>query len=829
MSNPNNRIPRMVNFTRRLPLYGLQKLITTLLLLAYFFQGLAQGDIAAELQQKFDIYRKETLLEKLYVHTDKSVYLTGEVLWFKVYAVDAFFHKPLPLSSVAYVEILDKNNKAVLQSKISLKKGDGYCDGNGSFFMPASINSGNYKLRAYTSWMKNFSADYFFEKSITIYNPQKGANMDSASQTQNLEAHIDFFPEGGNLVSGLVSKVAFCVTDQYGKGLSFQGLLLSTMGDTILSFHPLKFGMGNFSFTPALHHNYKAVIRLQDGTELVKEMPPAYDQGYVMGLGRSSNNQLEIIVRAKTSSNLPLNGQGVYLFILTRGSVKWVAGKTLENGQAVFLVDSPRFGEGISQITVFNSNKQPVCERLFFHYPKNSLQLRIITDHAEYSCRKKINVDIFSGIDNDHPLAADLSLAVYRVDSLQNADPGNIENYLWLSGDLRGSVESPAYYFNSPSPETTEAMDNLMLTQGWRRFKWEDVLANKKPTFEFLPEYNGHLISGKIMDSRTGLPIEHTECYISVPGVYPQFQTSLSDDQGRIRFEMKNFYGSREIIVQTNPRADSGYTLDIQKPFSGQFSSAAFPRFSMPDKKSSTLRYASINTQAQDLYLGGKIQQFIPPTMDTLPFYQEPDERYLLDNYTRFTTMEEVIREYVKGVGISKTDGSFSLSVVNDWSKLKFNEGPLVLLDGVPVYDIDKFIKNYDPLKLYKLEVLRREYFLGYKSFAGILNFSTYAGDLAGYELDPGAVVLDYKGLELQRKFYAPVYESKEQTSSHLPDFRNLLYWEPGLKTDLKGKAQLGFYASDLPGKYAVVVQGLDQGGKLGSGVIFFEVIEKSK
>ena len=210
--------------------------------------------------------------------------------------------------------------------------------------------------------------------------------------------------------------------------------------------------------------------------------------------------------------------------------------------------------------------------------------------------------------------------------------------------------------------------------------------------------------------------------------------------------------------------------------------------------------------------------------MDTFPFYQEPDERYLLDNYTRFTTMEEIIREYVKGVGISKTDGNFSLSVVNDRSKLKFNEGPLVLIDGVPVVDVDKFVKNYDPLKLYKLEVVRREYFLGYKSFDGILSFSTYGGDLAGYELDPGAVVLDYEGLELQRKFYAPVYENQEQTSSHLPDFRSLLYWEPELKTSVQGKAQLDFYASDLPGKYAIVMQGLDAEGAPGSQVIFIEV-----
>jgi hypothetical protein len=828
MSNPIKRILKNRYFIRALPFFGMQKIIATILLTAYFFQGMAQGDFGAVLQGKFDAYRKSVLFEQLFVHTDKHVYVAGEILWFKVYAVDAFFHQPLPLSSVAYVELLDKNNKAVLQSKISLRKAGGYCDGNGSLYLPAFINSGNYKFRVYTSWMKNFGADYFFEKIITVYNLQKGAGMDSVSKTRSLDVHVDFFPEGGNLVNSLVNKVAFRVTDQYAKGLDFTGVLVNKRGDSILSFRPLKFGMGSFSFTPVPESSYYVVIRLAEGTLVKKELPAAYNQGYVMHLEKRLDGQLEVSVK-RPFKEVQKNNDPVYLFILSRGSIKLVLSKALENGEAVFFIDTARLGEGVSQITVFNSDKQPVCERLFFRYPKNKLLLRIKTDQAEYSSRKKINVDIISGTDDDHPSAADLSLAVYRVDSLQNADPVNIENYLWLSADLRGSVESPEYYFNGSSPKISEVMDNLMLTQGWRRFKWEEVLGNKKPAFEFLPEYNGHLISGKIVNSRSGLPLEHIECYLSVPGAYPQFRTSLSDDQGRIRFEVKNFYASREIIVQTNPRSDSGYALDIQKPFSDQFSSAAYPLFSMPDIQSSGLLYASINTQAQDLYLGGKIKQFMPPVMDTLPFYQEPDERYLLDNYTRFTTMEEIIREYVKGVGISKTDGIFSLSVVNDWSKIKFNQGPLVLLDGVPVFDVDKFIKNYDPLKLYKLEVVRKEYFLGYKSFDGVLNFSTYGGDLAGYDLDPAAVVLDYEGLELQRKFYAPEYESKEQTSSHLPDFRNLLYWEPELKTNSHGRTQLGFYSSDLPGKYAVVVQGLDTGGNLGSQVIFFDVKGKSK
>jgi hypothetical protein len=146
-----------------------------------------------------------------------------------------------------------------------------------------------------------------------------------------------------------------------------------------------------------------------------------------------------------------------------------------------------------------------------------------------------------------------------------------------------------------------------------------------------------------------------------------------------------------------------------------------------------------------------------------------------------------------------------------------------VLLDGVPVFDIDKLM-NYDPLKIRKLDVVSRMYFLNNMFFEGVVNFTTYKGNLEGYELDPHATVIDYEGLQLQREFYAPVYDTREQAESRLPDFRNLLYWSPQIKTNNAGKQEVSFYSSDLPGKYAVVLQGLTADGKAGSQQIQFEV-----
>jgi hypothetical protein len=155
-----------------------------------------------------------------------------------------------------------------------------------------------------------------------------------------------------------------------------------------------------------------------------------------------------------------------------------------------------------------------------------------------------------------------------------------------------------------------------------------------------------------------------------------------------------------------------------------------------------------------------------------------------------------------------------------------FRDNPLVLLDGVPVFDINK-IMNYDPRKVRKLDVMTRKYFLGNLSFSGIVSYTTYQGNLRDFELDPHAFSTNYEGLQLEREFYSPRYENQQQHESRVSDARDLLYWSPSLKTNRLGKQQLEFYSSDVPGKYVAVVQGITKNGKPGSARFTFQVIHR--
>jgi hypothetical protein len=725
-----------------------------------------------------------------------------------MYIVNTNDNKPINLSKVAYVELLDREQKPVLQEKIAVDRGTG----DGSVYLPLSLGSGIYRLRAYTSWMKNFNADYFFEKPVTIVNPQKGLTV-YTPPLRNYD--IQFFPEGGELVKGMQSRVAFRIVDQAGRGLNCRGIVVSNTGDTITAFQSLTFGMGSFSFKPEQGNVYKAIIQSED-TTIETQLPDALNEGYVLKVNSVDNSKLEISV----STNVRSAGM-IYVFIHSRLVPDISREVELTNGVAKWIVDKSNLGPGISQITIFNSAKQPVCERLFFQKPSQRLIIQPAIKEQQFSSRKKVEITINSMDELKKPVVANMSVSIFRLDSLQKMESGNIENYFWLTSDLKGNIESPEYYFSENNPDLNEATDNLMLTHGWRKFNWQDILQHSKPVYSFIPEYRGHIICGKITNKRTGKPVPDMLAYLSVPGSRVQLYVSKSDSTGQVYFYTKDFYGPNEIILQTEGGKDADYNLEIISPFADKFSSKELPYLSLSPDMHDLLTDHSTSTQVLNHFDGEKLKRFVSPVNDSAAFYGGADISYLLDNYTRFSTMEEVLREYVHEVLVRRQKDDYRFIVADVDNKL-FLDNPLTLLDGVPVFDPNKIIK-YDPLKVQKIDIIKRKYFYGPLISNGIVNFITYQADTsASPDLYPAG--LEYDGLQYQREFFSPVYETQDEFSSRLPDFRNVLYWSPNIQTTSLGKTEISFYTSDIKGQYIAIIQGMDSDGRFGENSVSFEV-----
>jgi len=767
-----------------------------------------QADSLGGIAGKFVRYEQRGPQEKLFLHLDRPLYLSGETMWFKVYALDGTAAKPLALSGVAYVEVLNAAHRPVLQGKIALAN----ATGQGSFLLPASLASGAYTVRAYTNWMKNFGPDAYFQAAVTVINTA-GASGPAAGK-DSAAYDVQFFPEGGNLVQGLRSKVAFKVTGRTGAGVAAEGTVLGPDGAVVARFATLRLGMGTFSFTPAAAKaGYTAVLRLGPQRTISRKLPPVYEQGYVMRLENSSPDHLTLVVNATTTQP-----ETIYLLAHSRQKMAVALQAQLINGQSGFVIDKSQLLAGVSHLTVFNSRQQPVCERLYFQPPAHALDIVARADRPQYAPRAKVSLQVATP---GQPRAS-LSMAVYRLDSLNQAPAVAIDRYLWLTADLKGAVETPDYYFTAPGPEAAEAADNLMLTQGWSRFRWADVLAASLPPLEYRPEPDGPVVQARLTQAGADRPRAGVMTYLSSPSRIIRLNNSLSNANGLVQFELHGSYGPQELVLQADPQQDSTGQLALLNPFSTQFSAAPPVPFRLAPRFLPDYAKRHLQQQAQGVYFGKYRSRFVVPPADSLAFYGTPDETYLLDKYTRFKVLEEVLREYVPGVLVKIRKDGFHLMVVDRTDKTILKENPMVLLDGVPVFNLNKLMA-LSPLKIQKLEVMDNRYFHGLAIYNGLVSFTTYRGDLAGFPLDPRVLVQQYEGVQRQREFYAPRYDTPQAAQSRLPDLRNLLYWNPDITTGPDARP-VDFYTGDQAGRYLVVLQGLSATGLAGSTRFVLEV-----
>ncbi|UOQ71271.1 hypothetical protein [Hymenobacter cellulosilyticus] len=773
----------------------------------------AQSDSLRTLDRQLSRYSQQRLPEKLFLHVDRPFYVSGEIMWFKVYAVDGVQHKPLMVSKVAYVELLDREQKPVLQGKIKLLN----AAGQGTFVLPKSLASGTYTVRAYTNWMKNFPPEYYFHSTITVVNTF-GSVTKAAPTPTTAGTDAQFFPEGGHLVKGLTSTVAFQVTDQRGQGVAASGIIVDQRGRNVAQLSTLKFGLGSFAFTPTeTGASYSAILQLPNNQTLTRKLPAVQEQGYVLHLASTANG-LSVTVQttvAGADDILLLGHARQQPFVATMGRFR--------DNKAVFTLDKKDLPEGIAHFTVFNAARKPLCERLYFTPPTQQLTLRASTDKKEYSVREKVSLQLSAAGPGARPLPANASVAVYRLDSLSAAAGTSINSYLWLASDLKGRIENPDYYFSANSAEVAQAADNLMLTQGWSRFRWADVVGSSRPAPAFYPETSGHWIQGKLTHRGTGQAAPGIPVYLASPSRQPRLYSSISQPDGRVQFDMRDFYGPKEIVVQTNTQVDSTYQVEVYSPFSTAYAPTQQAALQLPESLRPELAQRHLQAQVQTAYFKKFTNQYALSQTDSLPFYGKPSEQYMLDAYTRFKVMEEVMREYVPGVLVRIRKGQFHFQVIDHLNNQPMTDDPLVLLDGVPVFNINKVVA-LDPLKIQKLDVITSRYFHGRQIHQGLVSYTTYKGDLGSYKLDAHALLQEYEGLQRQREFYSPRYDTPQAQQSRLPDFRNLLYWNPQVTTTAAGPSALSFYTADQPGKYVVVVQGLSTTGLAGSYRTFLQV-----
>ena len=463
--------------------------------------------------------------EKVFIHMDNSCYFLGDTIWFSAYTRETATGKPSPLSRVLYVELLNHDGYLVERKLIELNKGRG----DGFFALDKNIQySGFHELRAYTRWQLNWGCyehkhslsakrwfvnekmeklyyrDYekLYSRVFPVYDKPKeegslARNMTLrpmrryfAKDMDKRELTLNLFPEGGNLVAGIPNRMAFEATRDDGEWL--EGWL--HFGTD--SFPTVHRGRGVITLTPQKDMEKEVVFITKDGEKVRAKLPEIKEEGAALQV-EQKDGTVEIGIRL-SASMLP---DSMAMTVMHEGKVK--AFFAMEGKEKAFRIDSEDLQAGVHQATVFDTQGRVYADRLFFVRRTETERPTLTFTAPKDECKpyEKIDLEI-SGAEGNTPI----SLALrdnYGSDAL--FDNGNIMTEMLLASEIKGFIPEPGWYFEKDDEQHRQALDLLMMTQGWRRFDWQDMAVKGKWDITHQPEQVPH-IEGSI-ETEEDLPI----------------------------------------------------------------------------------------------------------------------------------------------------------------------------------------------------------------------------------------------------------------------------------------------------------------------------------
>jgi TonB-dependent SusC/RagA subfamily outer membrane receptor len=798
-------------------------------------------------------YRQNTPQEKLYLHFDKPYYMAGETMWFKGYLFDGIQHAIDSVSRVVYVDLVNETTGKIIANRV-LK-----CEGSthGDIALPDSLEEGVYHIRAYTNYMKNFSEETFFHQDFKVWQGKNKSRLtDDRMEKLTQVADVQFFPEGGNSVVGLDSRIGFKALNILGKGVDIQGFVLDSSKDTVVAFQSEHLGMGVFNYTPEAQKTYTAFVKQNDGKYRPFNLPNAYEKGFAMAIDNLSNKE-KIKVYISNNSPKPADKAAEIVVVAhQRGNLVFMAkGTEAQKGFSVSIPKNKILDDGIVQITLIDAQGEPRCERLIFSNQNKHLSLRVSSDKTTYKTREKVTVNLEATDAEGKPVEGNFSVAVTDGNQvLAEPNQENLLTYLLLSSDvnnlnsgefystLRGNIEQSAYYFDKNNENANRHLDILMMTQGWRRFVWRDLMADKFPKMDNFLE-TGLSVTGKAIRPNGKVSKDVTLTMMLKNGkLNPQFQMGMTDSLGRYGFYGLDFNDSTQVFIQGMKQGGSknlDITIDGQKP-SPKVKIVKIPYNPMEFDTKELADFLKKANDAVELEKKLKLSrdaQLLNEVIVKAKKIEEPDSRKIYSRASNTikvdqiicggaTSIFQMIQGRVAGVQVS-SNGSGGYSVlIRGITSLTGSNQPYYLLDGMPV-DADAF-NAITPCDVESIDILKGADAAIYGSNAsgGVIAVLTKRGaPNYDYSKDPvsGVSIQKRVGYYVAREFFAPKYDVA--IPDHVrPDFRSTLHWQPNIRTDAMGKATITYWNTDANAKINIIAEGVSKSGRVGVGKAVYEI-----
>jgi hypothetical protein len=755
--------------------------------------------------------------EKVYLHYDKSFYNPGETIWFKAYLFMA--NVPSQISKTLYADLLDENGKVIERRTAPVVMSSA----SAAFDLPASLTSPVVYVRVYTDWMLNFDTSFIYQKPVPIVQVENKASKPAAPKS-----FLQFFPESGDLVSGVESRVAFKATDVHGLPYKVSGNIVDSKGKTITTFSSVHDGMGFFMLAPDAKEKYKAVWKDAAGKTQQTSLPTAKDDGVVLRLEQDAAGINFTLSRPETGS---AHGGIVQIVGQMQQQLVYLANGNLSKSATVRgNIPVENIPAGIIQVTVFGGKNKPLAERIVFINKPDYYFITDLNSALKGTDKRKKNV---LQIDVPDTLRTNLSVSVTDADiNPQQKGEEDIFSNVLLTSDIKGYVHNPGYYFSSEADTVIAHLDLVMMTNGWRRFKWEEVLAGKFPQIKYLPgdyitlkgQVNGLTKSQLTGKELTGiLEIDKKQDFLNIP-VEPNGTFSVP---GLIFFDTAKLYyqfnNDKDKVLTSRAGFDVKNNLSKSLvPFKADTSSLF--RLTLPNQSvlAKNKDLADKNIAVLDARRKVQTLQAVTVTGRQKSKKEIMDEEYTSgmfsggDGYT-FVMDDDIsakgalsVLQYlqgrVAGLQISGTGPQVSMS----WR----GGSPTLFLNEMQS-DVNT-IQNLSMADIAMVKVFRPPFYGAPGGGSG--------GAIAVYTRKGAAVNnADVKGLDFAKipgysptkEFYSPDYSKYDERHSDA-DYRSTLYWEPFFLTDKDTRRRtLTFYNNDVTRRFRVVIEGCNELGQL--------------
>lgn len=795
--------------------------------------------------------------EKVYLHFDNTGYFLGETIWFKAYVVDAINNTPSPFSKTLYAELLTPEGAVLQGKKITIQ--NGICSGD--FQLMDSLPGGFYEVRAYTRGMMNFGPEVAYSRVLPVFDkPTKDGDYTDRSITNRKypvpekrekgpfkeKMNIAFFPEGGSLVTGLQSKVAFKATGKDGKSITVEGIVVNSAGKEVAKIKTIHDGMGVFSVVP--DGKLLSVKVKNNQKEELFQLPVSEQSGCLMTLDATSKDTVHLFLKKSTDFK---QDDTLALVVTCRGKLIDFRALAMSDQGFSMSILRKRLPAGVNQFTVYDQTGRILSERLIFNSPEAAFNAHT----TSAAIQTKINKSTYKPYEAmSLELSADTSItksgtsiSVSVRDAVTsnfgNSDNTSIITNLLFSSDLKGYIQNPKWYFEANDEKRRVGLDLLMMTQGWRRYNWKQM-TGVEPFEVKEPLEGGLLLDGEVRSIILKRPMPGVKVnFWMMQGSTAQQGSALTDSTGKFSFQISEKYGNWDLNIQTSVEANR---KELRVLLNRSFSPPS-KWYSAYDKEVWTNDSLQLPLNKDDslAMLLGEVRYATEVTASNAEGYKE----YQLKEVVKIGQRKQMYLEVAARKANINYDVDKEVDDLQDVGQSEASSITEFLRDTNPYFDI---LTGDTPTYRYKSRpVVFKIFSNDAQSQMGATDSRWELSEMVPSDVqkililedreairifdptiqnDPVVIVLitypddhikepigvrktTYTAYSLSKEFYSPIHQPG--TPLLEADYRRTLYWNPDVIMDAQGKAKLEFYNNGTCRSLNISVEGITSKGTL--------------